>query len=92
MCLQAVKQNGEALQFVPEQTFEYCLEAVKNTPVAMNYIKDRELKEAVAYAINLQNKNEIMQRQITGRSAVGNSNKIDISRKQPIHKSDYIQE
>ena len=36
--MEAVKQNGLALQFVKEQTPELCLEAVKQNELARKYI------------------------------------------------------
>ena len=39
-CLEAVKQNGFALQYVKEQTPEICLEAVKQNELALRYVKD----------------------------------------------------
>ena len=39
-CLEAVKQNGFALQYVKEQTSEICLEAVKQNELALRYVKD----------------------------------------------------
>ena len=40
-CLQAVKQNGYALQWVKEQTPEICLEAVKQYGQALEYVKEQ---------------------------------------------------
>ena len=37
-CLEAVKQDGHALQFVKEQTPEICLEAVKQNGLALQYV------------------------------------------------------
>ena len=42
-CLEAVKQNGDSLRYVKEQTPEICLEAVKNCDDAWMYIKDYKL-------------------------------------------------
>ena len=39
-CLEVVKQNGYALQYVKEQTPEICLEAVKEDVRALQYVKD----------------------------------------------------
>ena len=43
--LEAVKQNGFALQYVKEQTPEICLEAVKEDGYALQYVRDTELRE-----------------------------------------------
>ena len=40
-CLEAVKQNGWALQFVKEQTEEICLEAVKQNGWALQFVKEQ---------------------------------------------------
>ena len=40
-CLEAVKEDGWALQFVKEQTREICLEAVKQNGYALEYVKDQ---------------------------------------------------
>ena len=37
--LEAVKQDGWALQYVKEQTPEICLEAVKQDGYALRYVK-----------------------------------------------------
>ena len=39
-CLEAVKQNGHALEYVKEQTPEICLEAVKEDGYALRFVKD----------------------------------------------------
>jgi len=39
--LEAVKQNGYALQHVRDQTPEICLEAVKKHGYALQYVKDQ---------------------------------------------------
>ena len=39
-CLEAVKQNGNALRYVKEQTPEICLAAVKEDEYALQYVKD----------------------------------------------------
>ena len=41
ICLEAVKQNGYALQYVKEQTLEICLEAVKQNGYALQYVKEQ---------------------------------------------------
>ena len=38
--LQAVRQDGRALQYVKEQTEEICLEAVKDNIDALQYVED----------------------------------------------------
>ena len=40
-CLEAVKQNGYALQFVKDQTEEICLVAVKQNGNVLRYVKDQ---------------------------------------------------
>ena len=45
-----VKQDGRALQFVKDQTFEVCMEAVKQNPFAIEHIYNQEMKERVAEA------------------------------------------
>ena len=40
-CLEAVKQDGHALQFVKEQTPEICLEAIKENWSALRYVKEQ---------------------------------------------------
>ena len=37
-CLEAVKRNGYALQYVKEQTEAICLEAVKEDGYALQYV------------------------------------------------------
>ena len=44
LCLEAVKQNGEALRFVKEQTFEICFEAIKHDRKFIKYIEPKYLK------------------------------------------------
>ena len=39
--LEAVIQNGQALQFVKEQTNEICLEAVKQDRNALQFVKEQ---------------------------------------------------
>lgn len=55
LCLEAVKQNGYALQYVENQTTELCSEAVKEEAGAIRYIKSLtpELKMAL-YGANPQ--------------------------------------
>ena len=40
-CLEAVKRDGYALQYVKEQTPEICLEAVKTDGYALQYVKEQ---------------------------------------------------
>ena len=40
-CIEAVKENGYALQYVKEQTPDICLEAVRETGFALQYVKDQ---------------------------------------------------
>ena len=39
--LEAVKRNGDALQYVKDQTEAVCLEAVKRNGDALRYVKDQ---------------------------------------------------
>ena len=39
-CMEAVKENGYALQYVKEQTKDICIEAVKQNGYALCYVKD----------------------------------------------------
>ena len=41
ICLEAVKQNGMALEYVKDQTFEICLTAIQREPFALRYVKDQ---------------------------------------------------
>ena len=41
-CLEAVKKDGYALQYVKEQTDTICLEAVKNNGYALQYVKEKK--------------------------------------------------
>jgi hypothetical protein len=41
ICLEAVKQNGYALQYVKKQTPEICMEAVKQNGYALIYVKEQ---------------------------------------------------
>ena len=40
-CLEAVKRDENALQFVKEQTEEICIEAVKQDGMALQFVKDQ---------------------------------------------------
>ena len=40
-CLEAVKNEGYALQYVKEQSETVCLEAVKNEGYALKYVKEQ---------------------------------------------------
>ncbi|MCE0704501.1 DUF4116 domain-containing protein [Clostridioides difficile] len=42
MCLEAVKQNYRALEFVDNQTEKVCLEAVKQNRKALQYVKQKQ--------------------------------------------------
>lgn len=46
-CLEAVKENGDALQYVRDQNKEICLEAVKQDGYALRYVKDINLREEI---------------------------------------------
>ena len=41
MCLEAVKQNGYALEYVENQTEEICFEAVKQNGRALQFVKNQ---------------------------------------------------
>ena len=43
LCLEAVKENGYALQYVKDQTEAVCLEAVKKNGDALRYVKDQKI-------------------------------------------------
>ena len=43
--LEAVKENGNALRYVKEQTEAICLEAVKKNGYALRYVKEQIFKE-----------------------------------------------
>ncbi len=51
ICLAAVQQNGEVLEFVREQTIEICMAAVQQNPNAIKYIRDLEIKKKVEEAV-----------------------------------------
>ena len=51
--LQKVKQDGYALQYVKEQTYELCLFAVKQNGQAINDVKDPLLKAQLKLELNL---------------------------------------
>ncbi len=41
LCMQAVKQNGYALEFVKNQTDELCMQAVKQNGCSLKYVKNQ---------------------------------------------------
>jgi Domain of unknown function (DUF4116) len=41
LCMEAVKQNGYALEYVRRQTVDICIEAVKQNGLALQYVKNR---------------------------------------------------
>ena len=51
-CLEAVKENGLALEFVKDQTPEICLEAVKNYGFAIKYVKEQTSEICVQAILN----------------------------------------
>ena len=57
-----------------EQTPEICLEAARQNKKALNCIRDPELSKTI-------------RKQLMERSSIGNSNKIDISSKNPAPSS-----
>jgi hypothetical protein len=52
--LAAVKQNGDALQYVKDQTEAVCLEAVKQNSYALQYVKDYDLQVKIAKNLKLE--------------------------------------
>ena len=48
--LGAVKRNGEALQYVKEQTESVCLEAVKQDGEALQYVDKRLFEDDLGHA------------------------------------------
>ena len=42
-CLKAVERNGDALQYVKEQTEAICLKAVENDGYALQYVKEKSI-------------------------------------------------
>ena len=46
-CLEAVKQDGNSLQYVKEQTEEICLEAVKQDGDSLRYVKEQTIFETI---------------------------------------------
>jgi hypothetical protein len=49
--LEAVKQNGLALEFVKEQSFGMCLEAVKQNANALAFVRDENYKRSIKEAL-----------------------------------------
>lgn len=47
-CLEAVKKNGWALQYVNSQTPEICLEAIKQNGWALRYVKEQNIETILA--------------------------------------------
>ena len=43
LCLEAVKQDGDALRYVKDQTEAVCLEAVKENSDALQYVKNQKI-------------------------------------------------
>ena len=50
--LEAVKQNGFALQYVKEQTEEICLEAVKQDGYALKFVESHFFKDDATILID----------------------------------------
>jgi hypothetical protein len=44
MCLEAVSNNGLALHFIKNQTYEMCIKAVSNNGLAIQYVRDKTKK------------------------------------------------
>ena len=51
--LEAVKNNGDALRYVKDQSEAVCLEAVKNNGYALQYVLILEIFEKLAKLFNL---------------------------------------
>ena len=45
-CLKAVERNGDALQYVKDQTESICLKAVEQDGDALQYVKERKIWES----------------------------------------------
>ncbi len=54
ICLAAVQDNGFALMDVIHQTEELCLEAVKQNPIAIEFIRDKDMFYKVAKALDIE--------------------------------------
>ncbi len=50
-CLEAVKQNGYALKYIKNPTYEICLAAVKQNGCSLKYVKDQTREICVAAVI-----------------------------------------
>lgn len=50
--LEAVKQNGRALEYVREQTPELCMEAVKQNGRALRFVQTEFISECEKYLKN----------------------------------------
>ena len=46
-CIEAVKQYGDALQYVREQSEAICTEAVKQNGYALQYVRERKIFEKI---------------------------------------------
>ena len=46
-CIEAVKQNGNSLRFVKEQTKKICLKAVKQNRDSLQYVKNKLIFEKI---------------------------------------------
>ena len=47
-CLKAVKQNGDSLRYVKDQTAEICLAAVKQNGDSLQFVKDQSAEICLA--------------------------------------------
>ncbi|HID9495110.1 TPA: DUF4116 domain-containing protein, partial [Clostridioides difficile] len=47
ICMEAMRENGWALQYVKEQTEEICMEAVREDGEALQYVKNQTLKVCI---------------------------------------------
>lgn len=52
ICLEAVRQDGNALAYVKEQTPEICIEAVEQDSSALKYVKDTSVLEVPETGLN----------------------------------------
>jgi hypothetical protein len=49
----AVQNDGWALKYIKEQTYELCLVAAKQDRFSLNYVKDLKIKEKIRLELNL---------------------------------------
>ncbi len=59
MCIESVRQNGMALQYVNKQTDKICIEAVKQDGRSLQFVNNKT-EEICINAIRYLNKNIIL--------------------------------